>query len=144
MWDCVAVDEGQSTYGLPTAVLMTASSLLLVASCSLLRGDPVQEQWQERSALPSCGEFTLEVGEGLEASSRAEVACLADAWAAGDGAELLVRYGTVEGDPIAEYYRVVQGGGAEVFIDATQDKFGSQRWEFSRCDTPTSALDVNC
>lgn len=138
------MDEDRSRSVLRTSALMTASSLLLVTGCSVLRGDPVQEQWQDRAALPSCGEITLAMGERLDASSRGEVACLEEAWATGGGAELVVGHSTVEGDPVKEYYRVVPGGGAEVFIDSTQDKFGSQRWEFSRCETPTSALTVNC
>jgi hypothetical protein len=143
-WDGVAMDEGRSRAVLLTSALLTASSLLLVTGCSVLRGDPVEEQWQERSPLPSCGEITLAVGERLDAGSRPELACLEAARAKGDGAELVAGHGTVEGDPITEYYRVLPEGGAEVFIDATQDKFGSQRWEYRRCHTPTSALDVNC
>ena len=143
-WDCVAMDEDRSRFVLLTSALMTASSLLLVTGCSVLRGDPVEKQWQDRAPLPSCGEIALAMGERLDAGSRPELACLEEARANGDGAELVAGHGTVEGDPITEYYRVLPGGGAEVFIDATQDKFGSQRWEFSRCQTPTSALDVNC
>ena len=143
-WDRVAMDEGRRRSVLLTSALLTASSLLFVAGCSVLRGDPVEDQWQDRSALPSCGEITLAMGERLDAGSRREVACLEEARANGEGAELVVGHGTVEGDPITEYYRVLPEGGTEVFIDATQDTFGSRRWEFSRCQAPTTALDVNC
>ena len=136
--------EKRSTPRLWAAAVMPTGSLLLITGCSVLGGDPVQEQWQDRSTLPSCGEFTLELDERLETSDRPETACMKSAWVGGAGAELVVRYSTKEGDPVTEYYRVTPGSGTEVFIDATQDKFGSQRWEVSRCPTPASAFDVNC
>ena len=42
---------------------------------------------------------------------------------------------TAEGDPITTIYRVLPDGSVEVFIDSTQDKWGSGRWEHLSCRT---------
>jgi hypothetical protein len=51
------------------------------------------------------------------------------------GAELVVSAPTVEGDPIVTYYRVLPGGGVEIFVDSTLDEFGGDGagWSLQRC-----------
>ena len=51
---------------------------------------------------------------------------------------------TTEGDPIVEYRRVTPTGTAEVYTDATKDKFGDGRWQYGSCARPTSAMDSDC
>ena len=62
--------------------------------------------------------------------------------AEGRDAELSVRAYTVEGDPVDTYYRTVPDGrGIELFVDSTQDSFGSGRWEHAVCPGATN-IDV--
>ena len=105
--------------------------------------DSVERQWASRESLPSCGSVRL-VEEALQVAGKEGVACLDRALESGRGAVLAVRFSTVEGDPIAEYYRVLPDGSAEVYVDSTKDEFGEQRWSHSRCEKPEPALDVNC
>jgi hypothetical protein len=114
------------------------------ASCSVLRGDPVRDQWEDRATLPDCGSVILEQGETLRRHARSELACLRAALDSKGGGELKVRSPTVEGDPITEYYRVTPTGTTEIYVDATEDQFGDQEWSFAQCDQPTTVLDVNC
>lgn len=45
---------------------------------------------------------------------------------------------TLEGDPITEYYRVTPTGATEIYVDATEDEFGDQKWSFGQCAQPTT------
>jgi hypothetical protein len=128
----------------PRRLALACLAVAVVAGCSLLGGDPVHDQWEGRAALPSCGSVVLVQGESLRREARSELACLRAALDDGEGAELKVRFPTVEGDPITEYYRVTPAGGTEIYVDSTQDAFGAQEWSFARCDRPTTVLDVNC
>jgi hypothetical protein len=128
----------------PRRLALACLAGAVVAGCSLLGGDPVHDQWEERAALPSCGSVVLVQGESLRRDARSELDCLRAALEAAEGAELKVRFPTVEGDPITEYYRVTPAGGTEIYVDSTQDAFGAQEWSFARCDRPTTVLDVNC
>jgi len=122
------------------ACLVTAA----VAGCSLLRGDPVRDQWENRATLPDCGSVVLTQGETLRRHAPAELACLRAALDSKSGAELTVQFPTAEGDPITEYYRVTRTGSTEIYVDATEDEFGDQEWSFAQCDQPSTVLDVNC
>jgi hypothetical protein len=42
---------------------------------------------------------------------------------------------TTEGDPITSIYRIIGRGRVEVFIDSTQDRFGSEGWQRLNCLT---------
>ena len=122
--------------------------LLVVVACTAALtacgGDPVQEQWESREDLPSCGSISLSQGEALEVAGEEQLACLEDALASGRGAELTVTLLTTEGDPITEYRRVLPDGSTEVYVDSTQDTFSDQRWGHGSCEKPESALDVAC
>jgi hypothetical protein len=59
--------------------------------------------------------------------------CFLDAFLAGRPAELVVRFNTIEGDPITTVYRTRPDLPVEVFYDATKDKFGSGSWEHYGC-----------
>ena len=122
--------------------------LLVVVACAVVLtacgGDPVQEQWESRDDLPSCGSISLSHAEALEVVGEEQVACLADALASGRGAELTVTVPTTEGDAITEYRRVLPDGSTEIYVDSTQDTFSDQRWGHGSCEQPESALDVAC
>jgi hypothetical protein len=127
-----------------SARLPMACALMAFAGCSVLGGDAVRDQWEERPTFASCGEVTLKQGERLPQKGHSEVACLRAALDAGSGAELKVVFPTVEGDPVAEYYRVTPSRTTEVYVDSTKDVFSDQTWSFADCGKPESVLDVNC
>jgi hypothetical protein len=86
--------------------------------------------FRNRAQLPACG--TVEAMHQEPAG--AAVDCFEQALRRGEGAELVVRYFTTEGDPIVEYYRTIPGtAGVEVFTDATEDRYGSRAWSHRRC-----------
>src|SRR4051794_19638687 len=107
---------------------LTCLVTVTVASCSLLRSDPVRDQWQGRATLPSCGSVILKQGETLRRYARSELTCLRTALDSEQGAELKVRSGTTEGDPITEYHRVTPTGATEIYVDATEDQFSDRKW----------------
>jgi hypothetical protein len=120
----------------------TCGGIALVTGCT--DADPVQEQWESRDSLPSCGSLQLGQGESIRSDGKHEIACLRRARDDGRGAELRVRFPTVEGDPITEYYRVTPEGTTEVYTDATEDENSDERWHFAKCAEPETVLDVNC
>ena len=114
--------------------------LAILAGCSGFYG-PDQPDWiVNRMPLEPCGVETIENGQALNVEGRT---CLLSAFQAGDGAELVSTSVTEEGDPITSYYRVHENGTVEIFIDVTQDRFGSRRWERYRCDRLAPAGDVD-
>ena len=121
-----------------------ASLCVCLAMLSGCGSDPVREQWASRDSLADCGSLDLEQGDALEEKGTREIACLDRALDSGGDGELVVRYPTVEGDPITEYYRVLSDGTTEVYVDSTEDPNSDQTWGFASCDQPTSALDVSC
>ena len=113
----------------------------LLAACSSFY-PPDQPDWiVNRLPLESCGVETIEAN-GLTLNVEART-CLLVAFQNGGGRELISTQATEEGDPITRYYRVHENGTVEIFVDATQDRFGSQRWERYRCDRLLPADDMN-
>lgn len=112
-------------------------------ACSVFGGDPIQQQFEERDQLPSCGALNLDQAQTLK-DQKAELACMKDALKSGNGAELKVEHPTIEGDPIVSYYRVLSDGSTEVYVDSTKDGYSDQKWSFASCAVPKSILDVNC
>ena len=129
--------------GGPTPSVLLVSLTFALTGCALLE-DPVHSQWEGRATLPSCGAIALDQGEALEDEGRSPVACLRDGMSSGKGAELVVHFPTVEGDPITEYRRVTPDGSTEVYTDSTQDEYSDQSWSFGSCESPGSALDSAC
>ncbi|WP_432503025.1 hypothetical protein [Kineococcus arenarius] len=86
--------------------------------------------FRERPALPQCAPITVPQGRPVPAALQD---CLLGAGAQHEGVEVQVTSLTTEGDPIRTYYRVLPGGGVEVFTDATADSFGSGEWSHDRC-----------
>lgn len=118
----------------------------LLAACGSGNGE---DAFAAREPLPTCGEVTArpDLGEGEPKAELAEAfACLDEAAARGEGAELLVRSLTVEGDPIVEYHRVGPDiEGLEVYVDGTQDTYGEQLWTYRSCpDTATASEPLGC
>jgi len=114
--------------------------LALLAGCSGLSGADQPDWIVNRMPLESCGVETIDNGKSLNVEGRT---CLLSAFQAGDGAELVSTSLTEEGDPFTTYYRVHENGTVEIFVDATRDRFGSQRWQRYRCDRLSPANDVN-
>ena len=84
-----------------------------------------------RSVLPFCG---IEQGAGPALTINPEVrGCFLAGYRDGTGAEFASIQTTIEGDPIATIWRTVPGGGVELLVDATQDKFGSGTWMRTTC-----------
>ena len=114
------------------------SVALLATGCGILQG-PAPEWVVNRQPLPACGTEVLEQGQAGEPELRR---CLLEAFEEGRGAELITTRPTIEGDPVTEYLRVHENGVVEVFIDATQDQFGSGEWERMVCDGLTPVEDL--
>ncbi|MFD6178165.1 MULTISPECIES: hypothetical protein [unclassified Isoptericola] len=128
------------------AVAWCVPCLALLGACGPGNGE---DAFAAREPLPSCGEVTArpDLGEGEPKAELTEAfACLDAASARGEGAELLVRSLTVEGDPIVEYHRVGPGiDGLEIYVDGTQDTFGERIWTYRSCpDTVTAAEPLGC
>ncbi|MFE5308687.1 hypothetical protein [Isoptericola sp. NPDC056578] len=129
-----------------SAAACGVACLGLLAACGPGDGEDV---FAAREPLPTCGEVTArpDLGEGEPKAELADAfACLDEAAARGEGAELLVRSLTVEGDPIVEYHRVGPGiDGLEVYVDGTRDTFGDQIWTYRSCPgTVTTSEPQGC
>ena len=84
-----------------------------------------------RSALPFCG---VEQGAGPGITINAEVrSCFVGGYRDGTGAEFASIQTSMEGDPIATIYRTVPGGGIEMLVDSTQDRFGEKGGRRTTC-----------
>ena len=116
-------------------LVVLAATAAVTAGCGLF-DDPVQEEWESRDAYPSCGHLDLEQGEDVEDAGAAEIDCMRDARAAGEGAELAVTYPTIEGDPIHTYYRLNPDGFVVLYEDSTDDPNGAEEWTRVECYEP--------
>ena len=120
-----------------TAVLIGTGLLLLVPSFvrALAPAD-----FRNRQDLPQCPAITVPQG-GVTSPQSWE--CLLDDGARGRGAEQQVTTLTTEGDPVSTYYRRLPGrDGLEVFVNNSQDSFGSGRWEYTWCPEAVSPDDL--
>ncbi|MBW9120638.1 hypothetical protein JNB63_11065 [Microbacterium trichothecenolyticum] len=110
-----------------TAAALTGVSLLALSGCVVgpgePQGGPTPAAFLERAELPSCGSVRLGQGEPVPTE---DIACLEEATTA--GAELAVTRPTTEGDPFTVYYRVLPGGGWEIYTDLTKDTYGEGWW----------------
>jgi hypothetical protein len=83
------------------------------------------QEFRDRSKLAGCGEVALTATGRLHSQ---QFNCLASSGDTG-GAELVVIFRTVEGDPIVRYYRAGPSiHDVEIFSDETLDKFGTRKW----------------
>lgn len=123
--------------------LMVAATASLAASGVLSACTAEDERgpgrFRERMPLPACATVELAQGESVSPGSQA---CLDAAIDGSDGAELTVGAPTTEGDRLV-YYRVVPGEvGYDVFIDSTEDKFGSGAWSLLTCPDAVSVQNL--
>lgn len=115
----------RSVAGLGLGAALTA---VLLAGCAA-GPDPVKGQFEGRESLEACGELLLGQGESVPA----------DAWdcleaTASTGAEFVVGTPTTEGDTIRYYFRAGPDlDGVEIFIDRTEDKWGTGKWDRRQC-----------
>ncbi|PWI10785.1 hypothetical protein DIZ27_10340 [Streptomyces sp. NWU339] len=124
-------------------LVAVAATFLLAAGCGML-DDPVEDRWESRAELSSCGEVSLAQGEEIQKQAVREIACLRRALKSGESAELKVTYPTVEGDPIREYHRLTPQGRLEVYTDSTDDRYSDQKWSFAECYTPEWLAEISC
>ena len=124
-------------------LFLAATPLLLGSGCGVF-SDPVQEQWQSRDEYSGCGDVELTQGHQIKTQAKEQIECMRSALEAGESAELKVTAPTVEGDPVRTYYRLTPKGALEVYVDSTDDSFGSQDWSFTECDTATWLPGVSC
>lgn len=95
--------------------------------------DGQPQAFVDRDPLPSCG--TLETFPPQEDPPLSpEESCFRDAVGGDEGAELVRRARTFEGDLILDYFRALPGGTTvEVFSDSTADEFGPRHWYRREC-----------
>jgi nucleotide-binding universal stress UspA family protein len=126
----------------PAAVSRAVAGLaaaLVIGGCGLLPSAP--PDWvANRSAMPSCGEETLD--RGL-AENGAGWDCLMAALERSHDAELIRHLTTLEGDPVRQILRIHADGQIELIVDATRDRFGSGQWERLSCGL-TPGQELKC
>jgi len=116
-----------------SAVLVLATGITVVG-CG---GDGPPTAFEDRSNVPSCGEVTVTPYPETGAAPH-EFDCLRTAAASGDSAELEITSGTVEGDPITTWLRVLDAERTEIFIDNSEDEFrGEAAWVRYECPSLT-------
>ncbi len=108
-----------------------------------VQDDPVYQRWLDRLGVGSCGAAERLVPSDARYAPRSK-ACLRAAERAGRGAEAMLTYNTVEGDPVRTYVRILSAGQVEVFVDGTEDGFGSGTWVYRKCDNLREALPLKC
>ena len=87
---------------------------------------------------PSCGSYVNLNQPPEETSDQVEAnECIVSAFEAGDPAEVVATYSTVEGDPIVNYIRVLGPNTVEVFVDTTADVYGPRGWLHQLCERLT-------
>jgi hypothetical protein len=119
--------------------LLAAALLAAVMATGCEALPPTPPDWVvSRVPLPSCG-TAQDWGQASLDARR----CLLEAYRDGRDAELISNEGTLEGDPITRIHRVHEDGVVEIFTDATQDRFGSGRWERAVCDELISVGQAN-
>ena len=123
-----------------TLLSAVAIVLSVLGGCAAYFASDEPDWIVNRMPLGSCGVETIAADGALDAGART---CLLEAFQNGDGRELISTQTTEEGDPITTYYRVHENGTVEIFVDATRDRFGSQRWQRYRCDRLSPVDDVN-
>ena len=98
-------------------------------------GDKVQEQFEDRADLPSCGRVDAGLFRDWRDQNPEAWLCFEQAVATGEDAELRVDFLSDEGGPIPTWY-LLHDGRLEIYEDATQDTFGSGDWHVTSCDAP--------
>ncbi|WP_432493679.1 hypothetical protein [Kineococcus gypseus] len=114
------------------AVALLTSAVLVSAWVlwQLTAAGRAPRAFTERDPYRTCP--PVHVPQGREPPPLQE--CLTSPGARREGVEVRVTTLTTEGDPVRTYYRALPGGaGVEVFVDATDDSFGSERWEHLHC-----------
>ncbi|MEL7157610.1 MAG: hypothetical protein AAFN30_13540 [Actinomycetota bacterium] len=93
----------------------------------------------DREPLPYCG-FVDETPRGPAGSSAEHLIhddgagdCFLARWQARSPAELIRASPTIEGDIVVMIQRVTNTGEAELYVDFTDDNFGTGRWERYEC-----------
>lgn len=140
----VGLTPRRSVAGVGAALLVVIVAIPLLGLASYLPfGHPsvsapsVPPEVSSRSALPSCGSerATTQTGPWNTAART----CFWNAYEKGQPAEFVTTSLTIEGDPITQIYRVLGPARVEIFVDSTQDKFGSGGWSRLECTSLASS-----
>ncbi|MGW0931982.1 hypothetical protein [Streptomyces sp. NPDC002644] len=125
---------------------LIAGTVLTVGGLAglLLTDDPARSSWESRTPFASCGAVTLSHGDEMRTHATTGIDCLRRALDQHKGAELEVRYRTVEGDPIRDHYRLTPRGALEVYTDSTEDRYSDGTWSFAPCHRPDWLPEITC
>jgi hypothetical protein len=117
--------------GVLTAVRAALLGVVLATSSACIPIAIGQPEWvTNRRPLPACGVERLSPQGGFDTEARR---CLLDAWQASEDAELISGETTEVGNLVTRYLRVHSNGAIEIFVDTTQDAYGSGQWERYGC-----------
>jgi hypothetical protein len=106
--------------------MLAVAAVLVLAGCTASPPDA----FTESPVQVSCGTFDL----GLVGTLPEDAATCLHREVGTRSAELVLTRLTDEGDPITSYFRTsADDNGITVYIDATQDSFGSRTWETYHC-----------
>jgi hypothetical protein len=130
-----------SIFGLvPVGIILACA----MSGCGQFSDDAVHSQWQDRPALPACGELSLSPAETLDKAAASGLGCLRKGIRSGRGGELIVHYPSTEGDPLTDYLRVTTSGTTEIYTDSREDENSDKKWSYGQCDNPGRHLDFVC
>ena len=115
---------------LAVALLVFAVGVGAWVVWQLSAGSRPPAAFEDRTALPQCPPITVPQGQSTPVLLQD---CLFSPDAQRDGVEVVVTSLSTEGSPTKTYYRVLPGGGAEMFSDVTADAYGPGGWTHVQC-----------
>ena len=116
-------------------------ALLLLGGCSSAAPAPSSAPTGQTDGVErqTCGTVTLEHGQTVPDDA---IACLRAAVGT-TAAELVVTRLTTEGDPVTSYFRTsADRERITVYVDATQDSFGSRKWMTLQCPADVDPMTM--
>lgn len=104
------------------------------APTARLATPPPPPAFRERERLTDCGRLSVPVDRlpSVRLFDRS-LDCFTRALERGEGAEIQARRRTEEG-PVTDYLRTLEGGGIEIYSDATRGGAGPRAWYFRDCE----------
>jgi hypothetical protein len=104
--------------------------------------DPVQERFQGREVLPSCGSYVAGPGLLLGPEVRPGWRCLEKS-VSGPGGEMVVYAERDDGIPVYRYVRVTPEGLMEIYVnDVGADPFAA--WIYDSCSVDAASFRQGC
>ena len=104
--------------------------------------DPVQEKFQDRESLPSCGNYVAGPGVLLGPEVGPGWQCLEES-VSGSGGEMVVYDERGDGIPVYRYVRVTPEGLMEIYVnDLAADPFAA--WTYDSCSVDQASFRQGC